>query len=116
MTKKTFFAAAAAGGLASALSADSHAQSTVTLYGVIDAGITYVNKVASVQCTTLHCRFARALRQQTYEHDPLLLSLLRGRSVPSRPHSGSLHISGYRTALQCRHRIVLTSPPPVSMT
>jgi len=48
MMKKTFFAAAAAGSLASALPADSHAQSSVTLYGVIDAGITYVNKVASV--------------------------------------------------------------------
>ncbi|MEZ2312014.1 porin [Paraburkholderia sp. RCC_158] len=46
--KKTFFAAAAAGSLASALPVDSHAQSSVTLYGVIDAGITYVNRVASV--------------------------------------------------------------------
>jgi predicted porin len=48
MMKKTFFAAAAAGSLASALPVDSHAQSSVTLYGVIDAGITYVSKVASV--------------------------------------------------------------------
>jgi len=47
MMKKTFFAAAAAGSLASALPVDSHAQDSVTLYGVIDAGITYVNKVAS---------------------------------------------------------------------
>ncbi|WP_310076366.1 porin [Paraburkholderia graminis] len=45
--KKTFFAAAAAGSLASALPVDSHAQDSVTLYGVSDAGITYVNKVAS---------------------------------------------------------------------
>ncbi|CAB3724437.1 hypothetical protein R8871_05165 [Paraburkholderia graminis C4D1M] len=48
MMKKTFFAAAAAGSLASALPVDSQAQSSVTLYGVIDAGITYVSKVASV--------------------------------------------------------------------
>ncbi|TDN63996.1 porin [Paraburkholderia sp. BL10I2N1] len=49
MMKKTFFAAAAAaaGSPASALPVDSHAQNSVTLYGVIDAGFPYVNKVAS---------------------------------------------------------------------
>lgn len=45
--KKTLFAAAAAGSLASALPLAARAQSSVTLYGVIDAGITYVNKVAT---------------------------------------------------------------------
>lgn len=47
MMKKTILATAAAGSLASALPVDTHAQSSVTLYGVIDAGITYANKVAS---------------------------------------------------------------------
>src|SRR5215813_10577971 len=43
--KKTFIAAAALGGLGAAPVA--HAQGSVTLYGIIDAGISYVSSSAT---------------------------------------------------------------------